>query len=115
MPSDGSMRKRTKTELRHTAHHEAGHAVVGRVLGLTCGGVTIVPNYDEMTAGVSVTQVETSISDWEARGRWRFESMYRASIFILMAGREAEIVCLGHDSRSSRNAAPARRKGRDPP
>jgi hypothetical protein len=70
---------------------------VGRVLGLTCGGVTIVPNYNEMTAGVSITQVETSISDWEARGRWRRESTYKASIFMLMARREAEIVCLGHD------------------
>jgi hypothetical protein len=31
--------------------HEAGHAVVGRVLGLTCGRATIVPDYTEMTWG----------------------------------------------------------------
>jgi hypothetical protein len=28
----------------YTAHHEAGHAVIGHVLGLVCGSVTVVPD-----------------------------------------------------------------------
>jgi ATP-dependent Zn protease len=81
----------------HTAHHEAGHAVIGRVLGLTCGLATIVPDYEERTAGLAQTFVERSISDWEARGRNRRDPMFRAGIMTLMAGREAEIECLGKD------------------
>jgi len=36
--------RRTTKQLRRTAIHEAGHAVVGRVLGMTCGEATIVPS-----------------------------------------------------------------------
>jgi hypothetical protein len=82
-------------QLDHTAHHEAGHAVIGRVMGLTCGGATIEPDYDDLTAGHSKSHVERSINDWDARGRCRCASMFRARIMMLMAGREAEIVCLG--------------------
>jgi len=32
----------------HTAFHEAGHAVIGRVLGMACGQVTIVPDHDSL-------------------------------------------------------------------
>jgi hypothetical protein len=35
-----SRRKRHLNDLRHTAIHEAGHAVIGRVLGMTCGHAT---------------------------------------------------------------------------
>jgi histone H3/H4 len=80
---------------RHTAYHEAGHAVVGRGLGLTCGEATIVPDYEARTAGYSKSHVVASVADWEARGRWRYHPLFRASIFELMAGRETEIVCLG--------------------
>jgi ATP-dependent Zn protease len=86
---------RTKTELRHTAYHEAGHAVVGRVLGLTLGEATIIPDHEAMIAGYSKSFILASIADWEVRGRWRHVPLFRASIFELMAGREAEIVCLG--------------------
>jgi hypothetical protein len=30
--------------LWRTAIHEAGHAVIGRVLGMVCGYATIIPN-----------------------------------------------------------------------
>ena len=80
-----------------TAYHEAGHAVIGRVLGMTCGGATIVPNYEALEAGHAITCVERSISDWDARGRWRWVSMYRARIMVLMAGRESEIEVFGKD------------------
>jgi hypothetical protein len=79
-----------------TAYHEAGHAVVGRVLGLTCGGASIVPDVIDGSAGHAITpDPHRSIDDWEARGRWRYVSMLRAQIMTLMAGREAEIECLG--------------------
>ena len=78
-----------------TAYHEAGHAVIGRVLGMTCGGATTVPNFEELEAGHAITHVERSISDWDARGRWRWKSMFRARILMLMAGRESEIEVFG--------------------
>ena len=80
-----------------TAYHEAGHAVIGRVLGMTCGGATVVPDYDEGIAGLAITVVERSISDWDARGRLRWVSMFRALIMTLMAGRESEIEVFGKD------------------
>jgi ATP-dependent Zn protease len=87
---------------RSTAYHEAGHAVIGRVLGLTCEGATIAADYDDMSAGHSICDVQRSIDDWDARDRdarryrpRRSESMHRARIMMLMAGREAENVCLG--------------------
>ena len=89
------MPKRASTS--STAYHEAGHAVIGRVLGMTCGGATIVPNYEELEAGHAITHVERSISDWDARGRWRGGSMHRARIMVLMAGRESEIEVFGKD------------------
>ena len=80
----------------HTAYHEAGHAVVGRILGLTCGDISIVADSKDATAGHAITHVERSVHEWEQRGRWRYRSLYRAGIMMLMAGREAEVVCLGH-------------------
>lgn len=38
-----------------TAHHEAGHAVIGRVMGQVCGGATIVQNVQENEAGHAIT------------------------------------------------------------
>jgi hypothetical protein len=34
---------------KRVAYHEAGHAVIGRVLALPCGSATIVPDYDVNT------------------------------------------------------------------
>ena len=87
--------RRTAKQLHRTAVHEASHAVIGRIVGLTCGRATIVPDEDTMTAGYSIAAVERSISDWEARGRLRPKSMLRARIMTLMAGREGEVVLLG--------------------
>jgi len=42
-------------KLRPTAVHEAGHAVVGRVLGLPCREATIVANVNLREAGYSIT------------------------------------------------------------
>jgi ATP-dependent Zn protease len=82
------------------AYHEAGHAVIGRVLGIVCGPASIVP--DATTAGHAVTQGPLTILDaWDARGRSRFNdlrSAYRASIMQAMAGREADRGNLTGDS-----------------
>ena len=71
--------------------------MIGRVLGMTCGGATIVPDYEALEAGHAVTNVDQSISDWDARGRWRWVSMFRARIIVLMAGRESETEIFGKD------------------
>ena len=39
--------KKTRTQLKATAYHEAGHAVIGRVLTLSCGRATIKPDRAE--------------------------------------------------------------------
>lgn len=51
MASKKSKPKMTVAELRRTAIHEAGHAVMHIVLDLGCERVTIVPNYGELEAG----------------------------------------------------------------
>jgi ATP-dependent Zn protease len=84
---------------RYTAFHEAGHAVIGRVLGLVCGAATIVP--DARGVGCATTKSPLATLDaWDARGRCRYnghdlKSVYRAYIMELMAGREAAELCCG--------------------
>jgi ATP-dependent Zn protease len=86
--------------LRYTACHEAGHAVIGRVLGVLCGPATVVPD----AVGVGCTTVKSplaTLDEWDARGRSRLNgsrdlrSIYRAYIMELMAGREAAELCCG--------------------
>jgi ATP-dependent Zn protease len=82
----------------HTAIHEAGHAVIGRVLGIPCGSVTIVPDEADRSAGHALNG--TPYQTWEhwldERGRHREMAVaYRAHIRMLMAGAEAENVILG--------------------
>ena len=43
----------TTDELRRTAIHEAGHAVLHIALGLGCAAITIVPDYEKGTAGTA--------------------------------------------------------------
>jgi ATP-dependent Zn protease len=87
---------------REVAYHEAGHAVIGRILGLTCGSATIVPDYDDGSAGNAVTEIERSAEDWDCRGRpGRWVSLCRARIMMLMADRESEIECLGKNGNDA--------------
>src|SRR4051812_13699357 len=74
---------------QHTAIHEAGHAVIARVLTLACGGATIVPNFDDGAAGHSIIEEPWScVSEWEKRGKVRDsdDAVWHAQIISLMAG-----------------------------
>jgi hypothetical protein len=98
-PSDRSSPMSKSARKTYTAYHEAGHAVIGRVLGLVCGSVTIVP--DAVGFGCATTKSPQATLDvWDARGRCRLNgrdltSVYRAYIMELMAGREAAELCCG--------------------
>jgi len=92
------MSERQNRREAYTANHEAGHAVIGHMLGLACGSVTIVPD----GGGVGCTTAKSPLATldaWDARGRCRYNgrdlrSVYRAYIMQLMAGREAaDLIC----------------------
>lgn len=84
-------------DLRHTAVHEAGHAVIGRVLTLPCAEATIEPDFEEQAAGTSDTGDFWSCEDrWMDRGKCRdTRHAVIARVITLMAGVEAEIELLG--------------------
>jgi hypothetical protein len=68
-----------ESDVLHTAVHEAGHAVIGRVLDMDCGPVTIVP--DDDSAGHSITfDPWVTYERWEERGKSRGDDMH--SIYI---------------------------------
>jgi hypothetical protein len=86
----------TDAARKRTAVHEAGHAVIGRVLGLRCREATIVPDDAKGLVGRAVIKDQcVSIAEWEARGRHRYHSIMRARVMAIMAGREAEIEIFG--------------------
>jgi hypothetical protein len=79
----------------HTAIHEAGHAVIGRVLGMRCGSATIVPDHD--SAGHAITFDPWAIAHaWETVGKHRgMTSIWRGRIMSFQAGAEAEAEIAG--------------------
>lgn len=83
--------KRTKA-LETIAYHEAGHAVIARVLGLTCGQVSIITDDDDGSAGHAIiADPWKTASDWENRERFRdARQAFRGTIIARMAGAEAE-------------------------
>ena len=91
------MRNAKRREWR-TAIHEAGHAVIGRVLGMACGKVTIVPNPSDDSGGHAITHDQwVTAKAWKERGKVGRDmaSVFRGRIMTYMAAAEAEIVCIG--------------------
>ena len=87
--------RRPQSALEAAAYHEAGHAVIGRVLRLTCGRVTIKPDSDSI-GHVIIRDPWQTIQDWEDRQHFRDPaSAFRGTIIARMAGREAELEIFG--------------------
>jgi hypothetical protein len=83
---------------RHTAYHEASHAVIGRVLTLYCEGATIKPDYVAREAGHAICHDPSAcLHQWEIRGKVRdsFDAVWHARIIAYMAGVEGEMALLG--------------------
>lgn len=78
-----------------SAIHEAGHAVIGRILGMICGGASIVA--DDDSAGHSICADPLEIAPhWRERGRYReTKVIFRGRILTYMAGAESERVIVG--------------------
>lgn len=89
------MTKRHPITRRHIAIHEAGHAVIGRVVTMLCGGASIVA--DEDSAGHSITADPYAVMmKWEEREKWRGPaSVWRGHIICTAAGAEAENEIMG--------------------
>jgi hypothetical protein len=81
-----------------TAIHEAGHAVIGRVLNMVCGDVTIVQDDDSAGYAICADPGE-NYNEWQLQGRFRGDtesSILRFRIMTFMAGAEAEAVIIGN-------------------
>jgi hypothetical protein len=93
-----NLKKPSKQRIQ-TAYHEAGHAVIGRVLTLLCGEATIKPDYKSRSWGVSICpDPHRCLHEWEGRGKVRgsTKAVFRARIIHSMAGAEAVRELLGN-------------------
>jgi hypothetical protein len=88
-------KSRRRNRRAETAIHEAGHAVIGRVLGMICGGASVVEDHD--SAGHSITEDPWDIGDrWKRRGKFRdLHSVFVGRIMTFMAGSEAAELLAG--------------------
>jgi hypothetical protein len=93
-----------RARLKRTAHHEAGHAVIARVLGLLGGAATIAANHMFQSHGGSESYLAETIEHWHrpiseaGNNKLVLRSLpcaYRTRVMMSMAGREAELECLG--------------------
>ena len=93
-----------RARLKRTAHHEAGHAVIARVLGLLGGAATIAANNMSQSYGGSESYLAETIEHWHrpisegGNKKLVLRSLpcaYLAKVMMSMAGREAELECLG--------------------
>jgi hypothetical protein len=107
----------TRHQKRATAIHEAGHAVIGRVLGLVCGPVTVTADHESAGHSIIADPWDT-ISAWNDALQAQVEcgacpvkyynprAAFRGTIVARMAGAEAEVIllgrCQGGDGRDRR-------------
>jgi hypothetical protein len=93
-----------RARLERSAHHEAGHAVIARVLGLLGGAATIAANHLFQSYGGSESYLAETMEHWRrptsegGNKKLLLRSLpcaYRAGVMMSMAGREAERECLG--------------------
>ncbi|WP_336490938.1 hypothetical protein [Methylobacterium nigriterrae] len=82
---------------RHTAIHEAGHATIGRALGLACGEASVIPSPEKGIMGHAfVFPAQRTVEAWAAQGRTRdIAEIHRARGVACAAGAEAEMALLG--------------------
>jgi hypothetical protein len=73
--------------------HEAGHAVIGRVLRLVCGDASILPDDD---GSLGWAHIENPLHPWQ-RGDGSKRALADAFCVALFAGAEAERVILGNN------------------
>jgi hypothetical protein len=85
-----------RVTLTSLAFHEAGHAVIARVLGLTGGAAEIDP-IDKTCGGYAMMDDPWIVAGgWERRKRYReVRTAYRGRILADMAGAETERELLG--------------------
>jgi ATP-dependent Zn protease len=87
----------------HLRVHEAGHAVIGRVLILKCGPVTVKPDFDEGSAGTAIIVADPDETamwwlDNDLRPNWNSKTAPRhAAAIATMAGNAAEQVIFGYE------------------
>lgn len=79
------------------AYHEAGHAVIGRVLGLDCGEATIKPNATGTSdESYGYALIVDPVRCWQ-RGDGPRRKLADAFCMALYAGAEVEKVFVGYD------------------
>ena len=93
--------------LRRVALHEAGHAVVGRLLKIKCAGASIIPDGRGYEGSAVVAGHHTLHRDLIERGQYQdFLSSVYLKIMVTIAGSEAEKIAgfddadLGGDDRA---------------
>jgi hypothetical protein len=82
------------------AIHEAGHAVIGRVLMLVCGPASIRRDDDRSGGSPEIAEPERCVYEWEKRGEVSsdlYHAALRARIIAVMAGGEAVAVLIDPD------------------
>jgi peptidase M41-like protein len=103
-------------ELRktRTAYHEAGHAVVARIFGVSLNRVTI--EHESDTLGHVAHEGKWRLElRWQRRKTHDWREAWYASMMINMAGREAEseILRVGPDGGDRSDRKQARQSSRD--
>ncbi|WMT76053.1 hypothetical protein [Bradyrhizobium sp. Ash2021] len=88
--------RRALNDPKHTACHEAGHAVIARVLTLACGGASIAMDHDSAGHAI-IHNPYLTLYQWEQRGKFRVadNAVWYGYIIARMAGAEAEACLLG--------------------